>query len=70
MIHSSLSTLLLFLVSFMITRFFLSLSSTLTTTFTIFILMEKIIDFFRESGELVVGVLSFLLMLLRDSYFR
>lgn len=46
------------------------MSSTLTTTFTIFILMEKIIDFFRESGELVVGVLSFLLMLLRDSYFR
>ena len=54
----------------MITRFFLSLSSTLTTTFTIFILMEKIIDLLRESGELVVGVLSFLLMLLRDSYFR
>ena len=70
MIHSSLSTLLLFLVSFMITRFFLSLTSTLTTTFTIFILMEKIINLFRESGELVVGVLSFLLMLLRDSYFR
>ena len=70
MIHGSLSTLLLFLVSFVISRLFLSLASTLSTTFSIFIFMKKIIDLFRESGELVVGVLSFLLMFLRDSYIR